>query len=43
MVDSLNFAYEYSELLNSQKKAIITLIEKENREKDICQTGDQSR
>ena len=33
MVDSLNFAYEYGELSNSQKEAIITLIEKKDRDK----------
>ena len=33
MVDSLNFAYEYGELSNSQKEAIITLIEKTDRDK----------
>ena len=27
-VDSLNYAFEYGELSNSQKQAIITLIEK---------------
>lgn len=33
MVDSLNFAYEYGELSNSQKEAITTLIEKKDRDK----------
>ena len=33
VVDSLNFAYEYGELSNSQKEAIITLIEKKDRDK----------
>ena len=28
MVDSLNYSYDYGELSNSQKQAIITLIEK---------------
>ena len=28
LVDSLNYAFEYGELSNSQKQAIITLIEK---------------
>ena len=41
LVDSLNFAYEYGELSNSKKEAIITLIEKRIGIKDICQTGDQ--
>lgn len=44
MVGTLNFAYEYGELSNSQKEAIITLIEKKDIGiKDICQTGDQFR
>ena len=33
MVDSLNVAYEYGELSNSQKEAIITLIEKKDCDK----------
>ena len=33
VVDSLNFAFEYSELSNSQNEAIVTLIEKQNRDK----------
>ena len=33
VVDSLNFAYEYGELSNSQKEAIITLIEKKDKDK----------
>ena len=33
VVDSLNFAFEYSELSNSQDEAIVTLIEKKNRDK----------
>ena len=33
VVDSLHFAYEYGELSNSQKEAIITLIEKKDRDK----------
>ena len=33
MVESLNFAYEYGELSNSQKEAIITLIERKDRDK----------
>ena len=39
MVGSLNFAYEYGELSDSQKEAIIMWI----GIKDICQTGEQSR
>ena len=34
LVDSLNYAFEYGELSNSQKQAIITLIEKKGRIKD---------
>ena len=33
MVDSLNCSYDYSELSNSQKEAIITLIEKKDKDK----------
>ena len=33
MVDSLNYSYDYGELLNSQKEAIITLIEKKDKDK----------
>ena len=34
LVDSLNYAFEYGELSNSQKQATITLIEKNGRIKD---------
>ena len=33
MVDSLNYSYDYGELSNSQKEAIITLIEKNDKDK----------
>ena len=33
MVDSLNCSYDYGALTNSQKEAIITLIEKKNKDK----------
>ena len=33
MVDSLNYSYDYGELSNSQKEAIITLIEKNYKDK----------
>jgi len=33
MVDSLSYSYDYGELSNSQKEAIITLIEKKHKDK----------
>ena len=33
MVDSLNYSYDFGELSNSQKQAIITLIEKRDKDK----------
>ena len=33
MVDSLNYSYDYGELSNSQKRAIITLIEKKDKDR----------
>ena len=33
MVDSLNCSYDYGEVSNSQKEAIITLIEKKDKDK----------
>ena len=33
MVDSLNYSYDHGELSNSQKEAIITLIEKKDKDK----------
>ena len=33
--DSLNYAFEYGELSNSQKQAIITLIEKKEKDKKL--------
>ena len=42
MVDSLNYSYDYGELSNSQKEAIITIIEKKKiRTRGVCQTGDK--
>ena len=35
LVDSLNYAFEFGELSNSQKQAIITLIEKKGKDKRI--------
>ena len=35
LVDSLNYAFEYGELSNSQKRAIITLIEKKGKDKRL--------
>ena len=34
LVDCVNYSYEFGELSNSQKQAIITLIEKKERTKD---------
>ena len=33
MVDSLNYSYDYGKLSNSQKRAIITLIEKKDKDR----------
>ena len=33
LVDSLNYSYEYGELSNTQKQAVITLIEKKGKDK----------
>ena len=33
LVDSLNYAFEFGELSNSQKQAIITLVEKKGKER----------
>ena len=44
MVDSLNYSYDHGELSNSQKEAIITLIEKKDKDKRYTYpTGDRSR
>ncbi|XP_068723427.1 D(2) dopamine receptor A-like [Montipora capricornis] len=43
VVDSLNFAYEYGELSNSQKEAVVALIEKKDRDKRDLSHWDQSR
>ena len=36
MVESLNYSYDHRELSNSQKRAIITLIEKRDKGRDIA-------
>ena len=41
MVDSLNYSYDYGEFSNSQKEAIITLIDKKIKTRGTCQTGDR--
>ena len=33
LVESLNYAFEYRELSNSQKQAVITLVEKKGKDK----------
>ena len=33
MVDSIDYSYEFGELSNSQKQAIITLIDKKGKDK----------
>ena len=33
LVESLNYAFEYGELSNSQKQAVITLVEKRGKDK----------
>ena len=33
LVESLNYAFEYGELSNSQKPAVITLVEKKRKDK----------
>ena len=33
LVQSLNYAFEYGELPNSQKQAVITLVEKRGKDK----------
>ena len=35
VVDSLNYAFEYGELSNAQKQAVITLIEKKGKDKRL--------
>ena len=35
MVESLNYSYDHGELLNSQKRAIITLIEKKDKDRRV--------
>ena len=35
VVDSLNYAFEHSKLSNSQKQAVITLIEKKGKDKRL--------
>ena len=38
-VDSLNYAFEFGELSNSQTEAIITLVEKKRKDKRMIKTG----
>ena len=40
LVESLNCAFDHGELSNSQKQAIITLIEKKGKDRRQFQTGD---
>ena len=35
LVDSLNYAYFYGELSNTQKQAVITLIEKKDKDRRL--------
>ena len=43
LVDTLNNAFQYGELSTSQRQAVITLIEKKDRDKRLIKrTGDQS-
>ena len=35
LVDCINYSYEFGELSNSQKQAIITLIEKKGKDKRV--------
>ena len=37
LVDSLNYAFEFGELSNSQKQAIITLIEKKGKDRTLLE------
>ena len=41
VVDSLNYAFEYGELSNSQKQAVITLIEKKGKDKRLVKNWRQ--
>ena len=43
LVDSLNCSYDYGELSNSQKQAIITLLEKKIRTREKLAIGGQYR
>ena len=43
LVDSLNYSYDHGEFSNSQKEAIITLIERRTKTKGTYQTGDRFR
>ena len=40
-MESLNNAFEYGELLNSQKRAVITLVEKKGKDKKQIKIGVQ--
>ena len=43
MVSSLNYAYDHGELSNTQKQAIITLLEKKDKDKkETYPAGDLS-
>ena len=41
LVDSLNYSYDHSELSNTQKQAIIKLIEKKGKTRDTSVIGGQ--
>ena len=40
-MDSLNCSYDWGERSKSQKEAVITLIQKEDRDRRLIKTGDQ--
>ena len=42
LTNSLNFSFEHGELSNSQKQAIIKLIEKNDRDRKYIKIGDRS-
>ena len=41
LVDSLNYSYDHGELSNTQKQAIIKLIEKKGKTRDTSAVGGQ--
>ena len=41
LVDSLNYSYDHGELSNTQKQAIIKLIEKKGKTRDTSAIGGQ--